>query len=113
MKQGAIFDMDGLMFDTEKVWQKCWDEVADEMHVTLEAGFRKEICGTSGRLMDSIIEKYYHVDNGNPIALDVRERVHQYLAEGAEEKPGLRKILQMFKTMGEMAVASVFSKRAD
>ena len=38
MKKGAIFDMDGLMFDTEKVWQKCWTEVADEMKIigTLE-----------------------------------------------------------------------------
>ena len=25
MIQGVIFDMDGLMFDTERIWSICWE----------------------------------------------------------------------------------------
>ena len=30
MLQGVIFDMDGLMFDTEPVWGSCWKRVMAE-----------------------------------------------------------------------------------
>ena len=107
MLKGAIFDMDGLMFDTEMIWQKCWSEIADEMNIELDPQFRKEICGTSGRLMDSVIEKYYHVENGNPIAKDAKQRVQNYLAVDVPEKPGVHEILSFLKENGvKIAVAS-------
>lgn len=31
MLKGAIFDHDGLMFDTEKVWQANWKKEADKL----------------------------------------------------------------------------------
>ena len=107
MKKGAIFDMDGLMFDTETIWQKCWSEVADEMNLELDPQFRKDICGTSGDLMASIIEKYYHVEDGHPIAKDVKQRVQNYLMIDVPEKPGVHEILEFFREKGvKIAVAS-------
>ena len=50
--------MDGLMFDTEAIWQKNWKLIATEMGIVLDPAFSREICGTTGKLMDSIIEKY-------------------------------------------------------
>lgn len=40
MTKGAIFDMDGLLFDTEQVFQKNWQKIADEMGVVLDPEFR-------------------------------------------------------------------------
>lgn len=31
--KGAIFDMDGLMFDTESVFVKAWDYVGDRLGI--------------------------------------------------------------------------------
>ena len=48
MLKGAIFDHDGLMFDTEKVWQANWKKEADKLGIELPEEFKKEICGSSG-----------------------------------------------------------------
>ena len=87
MIQGAIFDMDGLMFDTEQVWQRCWSEIAAEMNLELDPQFRKDVCGSSGELMWNIVAKYYGVENGRAISEDCRSRVFGYLAIDVPEKP--------------------------
>lgn len=107
MLKGAIFDMDGLMFDTEQIWQKNWKLIADEMGVTLAEGFKYNICGTSGALMNSVIEKYYGVEDGSAIAADCKKRVHDDLMEFTPEKPGVHEILEFFRDAGvRIAVAS-------
>lgn len=47
---GAIFDMDGVLFDTEKVYQQTWHEIAAELKVTLGNGFLRDISGAAGRV---------------------------------------------------------------
>ena len=42
MKKGVIFDMDGLLFDTEAVWQRNWSRVAADMGIDLPEAFRKD-----------------------------------------------------------------------
>ncbi|MBQ3460351.1 MAG: HAD family phosphatase [Solobacterium sp.] len=107
MLKGAIFDMDGLMFDTEQIWQKNWKLIADEMGVSLAEEFKYNICGTSGALMNSVIEKYYGVEDGSGIAADCKKRVHDDLMESTPEKPGVHEILEFFRDAGvRIAVAS-------
>lgn len=111
MLKGAIFDMDGLMFDTEQIWQKNWNKTAAEMGITLPEEFKFNICGTSGRLMNSVIEKYYGVEDGAPIAAKVKQMVHDDLIDFTPEKPGIHEILEFFKEKGvRMAVASSSSE---
>ena len=111
MQKGAIFDMDGLMFDTEQIWQNNWQKIAKEMGVKLAEEFKYEICGTNGALMNSIIEKYYGVKDGGPIAADCKQRVHDDLYESTPEKPGVHEILEFFRDHGvKIAVASSSSE---
>jgi HAD superfamily hydrolase (TIGR01509 family) len=107
MLKGAIFDHDGLMFDTEKIWQKNWQKQAQAMGIVLPEEFKHDICGSSGELMNSVVKKYYGVDDGSEIIAKVVAGVHQDEAVSIEDKKGLREILAMFQKHGVvMAVAS-------
>ena len=39
MHQGAIFDMDGLLFDTEPIFDQAWRLVANQYHLQLDQSF--------------------------------------------------------------------------
>ncbi len=109
--RGAIFDMDGLMFDTEMVWQKNWHAIADKMGVTLEDSFLMDICGSSGRDMERAVEKHYHVTDAKPIITECINQVHHDLEIEVIEKPGLHEILQWLKENDfKIAVASSSSR---
>ncbi|MBP3876795.1 MAG: HAD family phosphatase [Lachnospiraceae bacterium] len=107
MKKGALFDMDGLLFDTEKVYQETWNEKAAEIGVSLDPEFKYQICGTSGDAAFQVVEKFYGVDDGRALAEEVYRRVAAKMAVSITEKPGMREILNLFKENGvKMAVAS-------
>ena len=107
MKKGAIFDMDGLMFDTERVYQETWEELGAEYGVTLGDAFAREICGTAGDREKEILCRYYHTDDAESLLKENARRVRQKLTKVVPEKPGIREILAFFKENGvRTAVAS-------
>lgn len=67
MVSGCIFDMDGLLFDTERIFQDYWRVIAAERGIVLADSFITEITGTSGEMMNRILEKYYHTEDGGEI----------------------------------------------
>ncbi len=110
--KGAIFDMDGLLFDTEKIFQQTWNEIAEERKIQLSADFAKAISGTSGSHMQSVIEKYYGVADGSTIQHECIMRVAEKLKEHVPKKPGVCEILEFFKANGfRIAVASSSTKK--
>lgn len=105
--KGAIFDMDGLLFDTERIYQETWQEIAIENNVGLDGSFLRAISGTNGERMRHTVEKYYHVADGTAIMQDCMERVRMKLSVNVPMKKGVHGILRMFHEKNIcMAVAS-------
>lgn len=109
---GAIFDMDGVLFDTEQIYQQTWHEIAAERRIDLGSGFLKAVSGTSGERMRQVIEKYYHVSDGRIIVEDCMDRVRDKLSVYVPVKKGVYEILEFFKQKEiPMAVASSSSNK--
>ena len=51
MMKAVIFDMDGVIFDTERVWQEAFIMVNEKYNVNLTEEWRKSICGKSEELI--------------------------------------------------------------
>lgn len=109
--KGAIFDMDGLLFDTEVVFQETWKEIADERNVKLPDEFTEAISGTSGQHMCDVLSRYYGVEDGSEIMHDCMSRVRRKLEIEVVKKEGVDEILECLKEKGiHIAVASSSSR---
>ena len=106
---GVVFDMDGVLFDTERLGCELWAEVCREngMHVSIEtfktfAGIASE---AAYPMMEDILGRDYDYR-----AMDymVYDRMRLYIRDnGTPLKPGLFKTLEFLKNNGyKMAVAT-------
>lgn len=100
MIKGAIFDMDGLLFDSERIFQSVWEEIASDYGVTLGPDFRKDISGTSGEVCRRVCEKYYPVENGFEIVEECKRRIYRRMEKDVPVKPGVPEILRYFRETG-------------
>lgn len=107
MKKGAIFDMDGLLFDTEQLYQDSWTTLAIEFGQTPAPEFSKAICGTNGEQMRKVVQTYYPSIDTDEYIRRCIERVDRLEETYVPEKPGLHTILKGLQKNGvKMAVAS-------
>lgn len=111
--RGAIFDQDGLLFDTEKIYQANWIKSARLQGVEIDPDFPKLFCGTGRAIIAEMSAKAYP-------ALDIRKFCddavsmawNQQLQSVPEKKPGVVEILQFCKANDiKTAVASSSTRK--
>ena len=107
MITGAIFDMDGILFDTERVYFETWQEMAMEYGVKLDKDFMRVVSGTTGKQKCEIVARFYSVEDGSDIVAACSKRVKERLEQEIVVKKGVYEILKRLKEMGmKTAVAS-------
>ena len=107
MKQGAIFDMDGTLLDTEKFYAEGWLVVADYFGLERNAELPRRMSGTSWGAMPDILHSFYP----NVDATEYLDKVVEYCEAKTKNHldilPGVSEILEYFKSNKiSMAVAS-------
>lgn len=109
---GVLFDMDGTLVDSEKVWDIGLDELAARYGGRLSAPARHSMVGTS--MAESV--RILHEDLGQPWrdAADsvhwLETRVKELFAEGLVWRPGAQRLLAELSTAG-IACALVTATR--
>jgi HAD superfamily hydrolase (TIGR01509 family) len=99
--------MDGLMFDTERLYRESWMVLAEEFGQTPNPDFPAAVAGSAGDIMRGIIRRYYPDIDADGYMNACIKRVADIVAVSVPEKPGLRKLLKLLRNRGvKLAVAS-------
>lgn len=111
--KGLIFDMDGLMLDTEKLLLKFWIQSANEFGFDMK---REHVLGIRSLAAKYAIPKLQDIFGKSFDYYEVRKRrielMNKYIEEnGVEKKPGLDVLLEYLKVHGyKIAVATATDK---
>lgn len=112
MKKGAIFDMDGLLFDTERLYRESWQEIAVQFGLTPDPQFPWAVAGTSGEGMQEVVRQYYPQVDAQAFIARVVARVESMVEQHVPQKPGMREILEYLRNkQAKIAVASSSSQK--
>ena len=107
MKRGAIFDMDGTLFDTEKLYRQAWIETADTFGLERKPEMAAAMSGSSVKNILIKIPQFFPEVDANEYFLRVVKRVKKEIEEKLEIKTGVIEILNFFQENKiPMAIAS-------
>lgn len=108
MKKGAIFDMDGTLFDSEKVYKNAWIETAKYFGKERGAELAEKVSGAGEAGCRKMIHEFYpDVDVDKFFMHVVNTAVKVFENNGVEMMRGVEEILKYFQESGvKMAVAS-------
>ena len=111
MKNGAIFDMDGLLFDTERLYYKSMEESTRRFGVQHTQEFEDALAGTNGAQAVATIHSFFPAVDAHAMLADCTARVRAWLEKEVPLKPGARELPAFFRAHGvRTAVASSTEK---
>ena len=109
MIDGVIFDMDGTMFDTERMWATFWEPALAALGLPYLEGLAEAARGTAGVTTRNVVRQFYGPDCDAEAIVDSLHRVADevFFSAPVPKKPGLDALLAWLKARHiPMAVAS-------
>ena len=97
----VVFDLDGLLLDTESVWTQAEGELFARHGRTFGPGEKRRLIGTSGAKAASIIEEMLDLPGqGQVLAAAIRDLVWHALEAGAAAQPGAVELVRELAEAG-------------
>ena len=102
MIEALLFDMDGLLLDTERMQDKIWDKAKEHFHYDFNESFKKEMRGINIQASLKVYEKYFGKDFDYQTVLKWRREYFMEMAknEGIPIKKGALELLRYARLKG-------------
>ena len=113
MVKAVIFDMDGLMFDTERLWDTLWEPACKELGLPLPPDMAKFQAGGRGLAGDNLRRHVAEYIPGDPqkVLDKVWQLADERFAQGVPCKPGLKELLSTLEDLGMPRIVASSSPR--
>ena len=113
MVKGVIFDMDGLMFDTERLWDTLWEPACAALGLPLPADMEKFKAGGRGLAGDNLRRHVAEYIPGDPqkVLDKIWQLADERFARGVPCKKGLKELLGALEDMGLPRIVASSSPR--
>ena len=108
MIDSVIFDMDGLMFDTERVWATLWEPALATLGLSYKEGLDVAARGTAGDTMRAVLRRFYGENCDTDAIIEaLHAQAEKAFQAPPPKKPGLDELLAWLDANHiPMAVAS-------
>ena len=102
MTKAFLFDMDGTIFDTEKVYKKCWHEVSQVMGYEIPDELIDMMRGSSQPTGKRIWDEYFSGAHDYWEARRIRQQIvdRELHENGVPVKPGARELTARLRELG-------------
>lgn len=97
LPEAVIFDMDGLMIDSERVSVACWSQASAELGLSIEEAFWLQLVGLGDRDCELLLRE--HIDAAQMQALYTRchDLYEARTQQGLPLRPGIMELLELLK----------------
>jgi HAD superfamily hydrolase (TIGR01509 family) len=115
MTESVIFDMDGVLFDSERLYNRAWYEVGARCGLHDMDGTIRSCVGRNGNDIRAFLQGKYGADfNAGQFARDVTDAFQAIVeAEGLPLKPGVSELLCWLRDQGRrIALATSSGKNS-
>ncbi len=101
MLKAVLFDMDGLIFDTESIYKQSWQYAATEQGLIITDDFYQQFIGVQDPECERILAEHFQDDIDMPRYKAVRdEHFHNLRNQGIALKPGFDALFYAIKQHG-------------